>query len=239
MKEGKRKHPSGVGIRKGVAGLVMIKIFMLALIFIGQACQREATDDGYRNVEREMALQEFESSYDKVKPFLSSLIKKDLESKELGGKYGNSLTSKQEKIRKVLQPVSKKGRKLLHSYGLSDEEIAAEFGTVNAPEIILAGIILLNVERGQSYDTAFHFGELFGSRAYAQVGPTNEISEVKPDWVQCMIQAVGVEAIIEFAKGNVTKSIAKKAIRKIASRTLGWVGVALALYEYSNCMGWI
>ncbi len=239
MKERKRKHPSGVGIRKGIAGLVIIKILILALIFVSQACQRESPDDGYRNVEREMALQEFESSFDQVKPFLSAEIQKDLESKAFSGDIAKSLINKQEKIREVLQPVSKKGRKLLHTYGLTDQEIAAEFGSVNAPGIILAGIILLNAERGERYETAFHFGELFGSWAYAQVGPTNEISEVKPDWVQCMIQAVGVDAIIEFAKGNVTKAIAKKAIRKIASRALGWVGVGLALYEYSNCMGWI
>ena len=73
---------------------------------------------------------------------------------------------------------------------------------------------------------------------FGLIAQETSLTEEQPDWLECMLIAVGVDAIVEFVKGNVTEAIAKKAIRKIASRTLGWVGVALALYEYGNCMGW-
>lgn len=52
------------------------------------------------------------------------------------------------------------------------------------------------------------------------------------------LSAVGIDAVLELFNGKVTRAIAQKAIRKIASRTLGWVGAAWAAYEFGDCMGW-
>jgi hypothetical protein len=52
------------------------------------------------------------------------------------------------------------------------------------------------------------------------------------------LRAVGIDPVIELINGNLTKSLAKKAIRKIVGSTLGWVGAAVAIYEYGDCMEW-
>jgi hypothetical protein len=57
----------------------------------------------------------------------------------------------------------------------------------------------------------------------------------------CALRAVGVEAVVLMAqKGfqNVPKTVMRRAVMKIASRTIGWVGAAWATYEFGSCMGW-
>ena len=34
------------------------------------------------------------------------------------------------------------------------------------------------------------------------------------------------------------KALLKKAIRKIATRALGWIGAAVFVYEFGDCMDW-
>ncbi|NJX16637.1 hypothetical protein [Tamlana crocina] len=58
------------------------------------------------------------------------------------------------------------------------------------------------------------------------------------NWYDCMLRSVGVDAVIELFNGKVTKQVAKKALRKILSRTLGWVGAGIAVYEFGSCMEW-
>ncbi|MBT8320905.1 MAG: hypothetical protein KJO90_04475, partial [Eudoraea sp.] len=125
--------------------------------------------------------------------------------------------------------------KLLETYGVSESFIKQEMGNPNDPRLALIGLWIAEAEGHSLQAQVVHRAKLADFSLFFQ---ENTLTEVGPDWMECMMIAVGVDAIIEFAKGNVTEAIAKKAIRKIASRTLGWVGVALALYEYGNCMEW-
>lgn len=61
---------------------------------------------------------------------------------------------------------------------------------------------------------------------------------MEPDYYDCLLRAVGIDAVIELFNGKVTKEIAKKAIRKVVGRTMGWVGAAIAVYEFGSCMNW-
>ena len=58
------------------------------------------------------------------------------------------------------------------------------------------------------------------------------------DWGECAIHASGIGALAEIARGHLSKKALKKAVRKVLSRTLGWVGAAWATYEFGDCMGW-
>jgi hypothetical protein len=86
-------------------------------------------------------------------------------------------------------------------------------------------LALLSVKTNNN-EVAMNLSGLFVSSMYAQ------------DGYDCALRAVGIDAVIELFNGKVTKQIAKKAIRKIASRALGWVGAAWAAYEFGDCMGW-
>jgi len=37
---------------------------------------------------------------------------------------------------------------------------------------------------------------------------------------------------------SLTRAALIKAAKKLATRTLGWVGVGIAVYEFGDCMNW-
>lgn len=109
----------------------------------------------------------------------------------------------------------------LRSRGFSDTELIDEFGSLNNPAIIASVDWIHKIEQVQPMTSS------------------NTSARVKPnDWYDCLLRAVGIDTVIELINGKVSKQLAKKAIRKIVGKTLGWAGVAIALYEYGDCMGW-
>jgi hypothetical protein len=52
------------------------------------------------------------------------------------------------------------------------------------------------------------------------------------------MEALGVPTglILGSAKNLTTKAILKAA-KKLATRTVGWLGAAVAVYEFGNCIG--
>ncbi|MDX1314700.1 MAG: hypothetical protein R3356_04295, partial [Eudoraea sp.] len=206
-----------------------------ALALISNACVNDGDTREYQNTNREMILGDFENTLSEAGKSLEVLINSGNASLHSGKVLAAEGKLQRRQIQNILQPVIDKSAGLLETYGISYAFLRQELGDPDDPRMVLIGLWLAEAERrslqahhtyqAQLADLAFFFQE-------------DTLTEAKPDWMECMLVAVGVDAIIEFAKGNVTEAIAKKAIRKIASRTLGWVGVALALYEYGNCMEW-
>jgi hypothetical protein len=57
----------------------------------------------------------------------------------------------------------------------------------------------------------------------------------------CALRAFGIEAMIILSQQgirNVPKTVMRRALMKVASRTIGWVGAAWAAYEFGSCMEW-
>jgi hypothetical protein len=223
------------GYRSGLSRMNLMKLLIVAMALLSQGCVDEGHIPEYRNANREMILGNFERALDKAANNLGEVMKSGG-----AGVQSDKMTTPESKIRRqqiqsILEPVIHQSAELLKTYGISEDFLEKELGDPDDPRLVLIGVWIARAERAglkaqhtyqaQLADFAFFFQEITQT-------------EDKPEWMECMLVAVGVDAIIEFAKGNVTEAIAKKAIRKIASRTLGWVGVALALYEYGNCMEW-
>lgn len=61
------------------------------------------------------------------------------------------------------------------------------------------------------------------------------------DLYDCALRSIGIDAVIELAKGGfkkASKALIKKAIKKVIVRSLGYIGVAWAVYEFGDCMEW-
>ena len=140
----------------------------------------------------------------------------------------------------ILQPVMEDGIDLLKSYGVTEAEIIGEFGSLNDPDIATAALAVyrINDMAQNSYfvqelndeDYAFNNFSFISSKVYAQTGNV---------YLDCALVAVGVDAVVDYFQGRI-KSLGKKGvmkiIRKVASRTLGWVGVAITVYAYVGCL---
>ncbi len=67
-----------------------------------------------------------------------------------------------------------------------------------------------------------------------------------PDFYDCALRAIGIEAVVVLlnngvssaAKSRIKKKALRKMVVKIATRTLGVIGAAIAVYELGDCMDW-
>ncbi len=200
------------------------------------SCQKETPAHEYRNVAREISLTALEKAIKESGPQTVRRIKNlHYNEGQNGTTTGKKLAGHAPKFEELLKPLIDHSKELLKTYGVTEDFLSREFKDPEDPRIILAGLWSMSMERKGTLSRGKNRAQFIDIGLFVQ---ENTLSEAQPDWLECMLIAVGVDAIVEFVKGNVTEAIAKKAIRKIASRTLGWVGVALALYEYGNCMGW-
>jgi len=221
-------------LAKGPGAIFAIRLLLLFGAMIFQSCQ--SNEEEFEDFQRQEALSKFEIVVKETTPKISSIVSShfaDLSNDiTMNAKNSHQL---EQKAKRIMKPLVEETKKLLLTYNVTEDEVTREFKDANDPRIALVGLFLLAAENDEKKEIAVNFAQAFGSFSFAQ---TNELAEAKPDWVDCMITAVGIDVAVEFLKGNVTEAIAKKAIRKIASRVLGVLGAAIAVYEFANCMSW-
>ena len=77
---------------------------------------------------------------------------------------------------------------------------------------------------------------------YSSFGNQTVLSAPLPKWGQCAIAALtGIHSIDMLISGYELLSATEilSFVKGIAKRYLGWIGVGVAIYEFSECMDWI
>lgn len=54
----------------------------------------------------------------------------------------------------------------------------------------------------------------------------------------CILEAVGVNALADAWGGKITSKITKQAVKKVASKAVPVLGWAVATYDFGSCMSW-
>ncbi len=72
--------------------------------------------------------------------------------------------------------------------------------------------------------------------------PNHEILTIADDGgdiIDCALDALGIPAglLVGSAK-SLSRAALLKAARKLLTRTIGWIGVGIAIYEFGDCMDW-
>ena len=136
----------------------------------------------------------------------------------------------------ALEPTIEGAKNYLISKGLTNSDIQNLF-TADADgsameEYNLVPIVMMLVAEEQNTNTtaSINFASVFANTAYAStIG-------------KCAGDALGVSAIAAVLQQGVGtaagKALLKKAIRKVATRALGWIGAAVFVYEFGDCMDW-
>ena len=130
---------------------------------------------------------------------------------------------------------------LVRSYGITDQEIIDELGSLDSAKIVLtAESILVSesmIDNGQTL-TFFEPEDL----SYAALG----LIGIQPAFAEtiggCLADAVGIVAAaeaIEHGIAGIGRKGVLKLLRKVAGKYLGPIGVALAAYDFAECMDWI
>lgn len=131
-------------------------------------------------------------------------------------------------IRQHLQPMINAGSYKMQQYGL---EPSAWFSDPNDPRLAEVAMAIDRLEQIYREGNEVRYDALNP--------PTRDLQAYNT--YDCAMRAVGVEAaILVFQNGinNVPPMVVRRAVMKIASRTIGYVGAAWAVYEFGGCMGW-
>lgn len=170
-------------------------------------------------------------SYQSKKEQLLSKIKKSqtVLNSESRGNIDYTIEEKQAMLSLSIQ--------LLNSQGISNEIIEDEFENLENPKIVLTALAVSRIIDETAlgnhiidYETGFNYS----TNSYVNIDGNRSGSIV-----DCALGALGVPAgLIVGAAGSTSTKALLKAARKLATRALGWVGAAYAIYDFGSCMEW-
>lgn len=137
----------------------------------------------------------------------------------------------EEEIIESLKPLVEGTKELLLAYDIDSNKLSEDFEDLNDPRIALVGLIALAVESKESNEAVMNFSSAFIPSAYAAAPPSTA--------VQCAVEAIGLDVVYAVASEGFEKAAKKglkKAIRKVAAKFLGPVGIGIAVAEFAWCM---
>ena len=126
-----------------------------------------------------------------------------------------------------------------------DIDLSENFASLDDPRIALIGQGVLRLEQleleGKTIDTSW-FDEPLIQKSFSYQNNFDE----DPSSYDCALRAIGIEAVVKFfssgtssvAKAAIKKKALRKMITKIATRTSGIVGAAIAIHQFGDCMEW-
>ena len=193
-----------------------IKFLLFGGAFVIQSCQN---DDIHKDSEKQSAIDKFEKIVLDLTPRIEELVDYKNDHSKVIEKY---------EAKEAMLPLVKGTIELLKSYEIKNADITNNFSNAEDPRIALVGLAILESQSKQQNTIAsFSFDNFFIESAYAQ-----------GDLGHCAGRAVGIHAFSEIMAGRVGRSAVLGAFRKLASRTLGWIGLGLAVYDFGDCMGY-
>jgi hypothetical protein len=118
-----------------------------------------------------------------------------------------------------------------------------EFFPPGSPNIAKLGAIALRFkqieEQGKMVDTSQIDGWFDTPILVSQANGEVLTNIAQASVVDCALDALGIPAglLVGSAK-SLSRAALLKAARKLLTRTVGWIGVGIAIYEFGDCMNW-
>lgn len=224
---------------KGTIAICLSVLVTCLLLLYVQGCAKDGiyTEQKISNVEKKLEI------------FRDALSSTKIKSKQLFD--GNVLYRSEfpdSSIRATLaaefvQEIAPYAISLIRTYGITDQEIIAEFGSFDSINIVLSALVVLMVEdlinSGQTIDI---FEEDDYSYAILGLMGINSSFAQSDTFGGCLADAIGIVGAFEILENGVAglgKKGVLKVIKKIAGKFLGPFGAAMAAYDFADCMGWI
>lgn len=223
--------------------VIALSIIIGGLVFY--SCKKTEEINAEDNHRKEAVLT-FENSIKSKSSEVAALTKSVFASKNQFSKKNRSLISESEQekqesqAKETLLSLLEDSKKLLLEYGIDDKILKEQFGDENNPAIINLGMYILYINKQDSKQTLSEagFNHFFSFSTFADNNSSKD-KDKEDTIVDCAMEALGVptELILGGAKNLTTKAILKAA-KKLATRTVGWLGAAYAVYEFGDCMNY-
>lgn len=130
---------------------------------------------------------------------------------------------------------------LINSYGISDQEIIDEFGSLDNPLVEKAAMLISYTEDsvlalGHSLNI-FENEDFLASNSFL----ISSCQAQDPTISGCLGEATGIyllKDVFKYGIKKLGKKGALKLLKKVATKYAGWVGAAIMVLDFSECMGW-
>jgi len=216
---------------KGMLAIFVIKLLLFGGAFIIQSCQTESIEDS-QSIEQELALLKFESLVRSTTPKIQNMVERQQLFSTSKTTFSREVKQQnEEEIIESFKPLVEGTKKLLLAYDIDSDELSEDFEDLNDPRIALVGLFALAVESEESNGTVMNFANAFILSTHAAAPPSTA--------VQCAVEAIGLDviyAVVSEGFEKAAKKGLKKAIRKVAAKFLGPVGVGIAVADFAWCM---
>lgn len=224
---------------KGSFALLSLTLIFFTLITCFQACTKENYYVEKRNPEVELKLNAFKLALINTKSEIAQMKQKQVASLSTKSTFSDNTSFDYSNY--FVNSIHYPAIELVRSYGIADEDIIEVLGSLDSAKIVLtAESILVSeslIDNGQTL-TFFEPEDL----SYAALG----LIGIQPAFAEtiggCFADAVGIVAAFEFVEHGIAGLGRKgviKLLRKVAGKYLGPIGVALAAYDFAECMDWI
>ncbi len=224
---------------KGTFALLSLTLIFFIVITCFQACTKESNYVEKRNPEVELKLHAFKLALINTKSEIAQMKQKEVAS--LSTKSTFSDNPSYDYSNYFVNSVHYPAIELVRSYGITDEDIMEELGSLDTAKIVLTAESILAskslIDNGQTL-TFFEPEDL----SYAALG----LIGIQPAFAEtiggCFADAVGIVAAFEFVEHGIAGLGRKgviKLLRKVAGKYLGPIGVALGAYDFAECMDWV
>jgi len=221
-------------MRKMLIGFGSLLLFTLLLI----SCQK-----GNEASKKEVTFEELQNKFKQASVKANQLLKSKIPTPgNTGLDYQNENPNPvmtEEEAEVLVTPLIEPSADFLSSY--YDINVL-EYFPAGDPEIARLGALAIRFkqleDQGLAVDT-LQFDEAIEGLNALNLGIATESVGPDPSIVDCAIDALGIPAglIVGSAKDMSRKALIKAA-KKLASRTLGWIGLGIAIYEFGDCMDW-
>ena len=164
------------------------------------------------------------------------------------GKVGEAMTTSEvasfmteEEATQLAQPLIEPSVAFLQGY--YDINIY-EYLPVGSPKIAQIGALAMRLkqleDQGQTIDTSqSNFWFVPPIEIVSQANGEILSNAQNPSIFDCAMDALGIPAgLLVGSLKEYTRAAIIKAAKKLATRTLGWIGVGIAIYEFGDCMNW-
>ena len=229
MKILKQINNTTMKVAKGMLAIFMIKVLLFSGVFVFQSCQTESLNNT-ENLKKEAALNNFKALVINNSTQIEKFIR-DQNGEQVLARASNSSASSSidNNVKFAVMPIVTGAKDLLLVYGISEIDLINVFGDSNSPKIALLGLLTLKIEMTlHENQSSVSMNSFFFNSLYAQ--STLQV-------IDCALSALGLPAglVLGSAK-NLGRKAILKAAAKLAGRLVGWVGMAIAAYQFVRCL---